>query len=393
MIKICYIGVFRDGTGYSNAAIRNALALEQGGIDVVTRTVSLSQSKNHVLAKQVEHLEDKTTDGVDVVFQHILPHLFEYKANVKNIGFFTWETTHFTRSNWSHCCNLMDEIWVPSIQNAQAAKDSNVVVPIKIFPHSCDISKLNSSPTPLSLPSLRGKCVFYTIGEQIRRKNFAALLRAYYGTFNLRDDVALVIKTNLPGQSAETTVDYIRKMATDIKAAMHIYTKTPCYPPIIAITDYLPDNKLDQLHAACDVFVSPSHGEAWGIPAHDAMKFGKPVILSNWGAYPELAYGQAASHWSPEKQQFTHPGEIYTGWLIDGRLTPCFGALESFPDLYTASESWYDPDIEHLKVCMKQAYREWQDGSLHIRGQAAAARAREFSYGKIGKIARGLLNE
>lgn len=392
-MKVCYIGVYRDGSGYANAAVRNVLAIEKGGIDIVARPISLSQNKNHRLAAQIEHLEKKDTTNIDVVIQHILPHFFNYKQGVKNIGIFHWETTHFQRSNWSHCCNLMDEIWVSCLQNAAAIKASNVSIPIKILPPSCDFSKYASAtlPVPLSLPSLHNKCVFYTIGEQIRRKNFAALLRAYYAAFSLRDDVILVIKTGLPGQSAEETINLVRRMAEEIKKSMHVYVKTPHYPPIIAIANYLSDDKMDQLHAACDIFVSPSHGEAWGIPAHDAMLLGNPIIVSNWGAYPELAYGQAESYWESSKQCFKHPGEIPTGWLIDGQLTPCFGQMNSFPDLYTGEELWYDPNIEHLITCMKQAYNEWQDGSLCTRGQVAAQRAKEFSYEKVGLVAKELL--
>lgn len=392
-MKVAYLSVYRDGTGYANAAIRNMLAMEAGGIDLVARAIGLSQSKNHAIAKSVEHLEEKDTDGVDVVFQHILPHMFEYKAGVKNIGFFTWETTHFRRSNWTYCCNIMDEIWVPSIQNAQAVRDSNVTVPVKVFPHSCDTTRFGDKPEPLNIPILQDKCVFYVVGEMTRRKNIVAVLRAFYSAFSLRDDVALVIKTNVPGKSPDEATEILRKTIEDIKKSMHTYVKHPYYPPVICITDFLPDEKLDQLHTACDVFVLASHGEAWGIPAHDAMGFGNPVILSNWGSFPELTYTQASKYWIPDTRRFEWPGDIDCGWLVKGQLTPCFGHVDSFPDLYTGDESWFDPDICHLTECMKQAYKEWQNGSLGKRGLAAKRRAIEFSYDKVGLIAKRLLEE
>lgn len=392
-MKICYISPLLDGTGYSNQAVHNMLALSAGGIDVVARSVKLSQSKNKELAKRVEHLENKTTDNVDIVIQHVLPHLFEYKSGLTNIGLFCWETTHFRRSNWAHGCNIMDEIWMPSTQNIQAAKDSNVTVPIKIFPCACDISRFENKPSPLDIAALRGKCVFYVIGEMIRRKNIVAIIRAFYSTFSLRDDVALVIKANISGKTPDETMNILKTTIEDIKKSSHIYIRHPYYPPIVCITDFLSDQKLDQLHASCNVFVSASHGEAWGIPAHDAMGFGNPVILSNWGSFPELTCAQATSYWKPEDHVFEWPGEIGCGWLVKGQLTPCFGAVESFPDLYTASEQWYDPDICHLGECMKQAYLEWQNGSLCKRGKAANKRALEFSYKRVGLIAKKLLEK
>lgn len=393
-MKLAYISVYRDGTGYANQSIHNMLAIEAGGIDVVARAVKLSQSRNDELAKKVEHLENKDTDNVDVVIQHVLPHQFEYKAGVKNIGLFCWETNHFRRSNWSHCCNIMDEIWVPSTQNYQAAKDSGVTVPIKIFPCACDVLRFDNAPDPLDLPQLKGKCVFYTIGEMSRRKNIVATLRAFYSTFSLRDDVVLVIKTNVPGKTPQEATDILRTTIEDIKKSMHIYMRHQYYPPVVCITDFLPDKKLDQLHTACDVFVSASHGEAWGIPAHDAMGFGNPVILSNWGSYPELTDPDAVDYyWLPSDQTFQCNGGINCGWLIHGQLSPCFGMVDSFPDLYTGSESWFEPDICHFVEHMKQAYNEWRNNELHIRGGAAAKRAAEFSYDKAGKIAQRLLGQ
>ena len=84
------------------------------------------------------------------------------------------------------------------------------------------------------------------------------------------------------------------------------------------------------------------------IPAHDAMNASNPVILSNWGSFPELTDPDALSHWLPLDHKFKHPGGINCGWLIHGQLTPCFGMTDSFPDLYTADERWFDPDICHL---------------------------------------------
>jgi hypothetical protein len=64
---------------------------------------------------------------------------------------------------------------------------------------------------------------------------------------------------------------------------------------------------------------------------------------------------------------------------------------ESFPDLYTGDELWFEPDVSHLVTCMQDAYQEWVDGNLDIRGKAAQKRAFEFSYNNVGKTAKELL--
>lgn len=285
---------------------------------------------------------------------------------------------------------MMDQIWVPSLQNYQAAKNSGVTVPIKILPCACDISRFNNPPEPLDLPQLKNKCVFYTIGEMTRRKNIVATLRAFYSAFSLRDDVALVIKTSVPNKTPDESMDILRGTIEDIKKSLHTYIRHPYYPPVMCITDFLPDKQLDRLHTACDVFVSASHGEAWGIPAHDALGFGNPVILSNWGSYPELVNQNGKQYWCSEDFEWAYTD---CGWLIDGQLTPCFGMVDSFPDLYTGDEKWFDPDICNFVESMQEAYTEWKSGELSIRGEAAKKRAADFSYEKVGEIAKGFLEE
>jgi len=391
-MKVCYISVFRDGTGYANQAIHNVLAMEAGGIDVAARTISLSQSRNYDKAKAIDHLEMKDTDGVDVVVQHVLPHLYEYKAGVKNVGLFCWETTHFSRSNWAKCCNTMDEIWVPSLQNVAAARKSGVTVPIKVFPCACDPSRFDDKPEPMNIAQLKNRCVFYWVGEMTRRKNIVAVLRAFYNAFTIRDDVILMVKASVPGQPPAEAQETLKRTTADIKKSMHTYIRHSYYPPVACITEFLPDDKLDQLHMAGDVFVMASHGEAINIPSMDAMNAGNPVILNNWGFAPELTYRQAAAYWESETQMFTHPGDIDCGWLVNGFLTPCFGHTDSFGDIYTGSESWFEPNICHLSECMKQAYAEWEKGDLSKRDKAAKKRVTEFNYDKVGRTARKLLD-
>jgi glycosyltransferase involved in cell wall biosynthesis len=162
---------------------------------------------------------------------------------------------------------------------------------------------------------------------------------------------------------------------------------------VLCITNFLPQDKLDGLHSIGDIFVSTSHGEAWGIPAHDALGFGNPVILGKWGAYPELMCNNAASKWIPETNQFAGQLDVECGWLIDGQLSPCFGHTDSFPDLYTGSELWFEPNLSQLISSMREAYHQWTDNQLEDKRQSAQKRALVFSYDNVGQIAKQLLDQ
>lgn len=60
----------------------------------------------------------------------------------------------------------------------------------------------------------------------------------------------------------------------------------------IVFIDFSPPEELVQLYSACDVFVSPSLHESFGLPTLEAMACGRPVVATPTGIVPELeAYG------------------------------------------------------------------------------------------------------
>ena len=55
-MKVLYIGCYRDGTGWAQAAIDYILAMDSAGIDVVPRAIKLN-SNNPELPKRILELE------------------------------------------------------------------------------------------------------------------------------------------------------------------------------------------------------------------------------------------------------------------------------------------------------------------------------------------------
>lgn len=56
----------------------------------------------------------------------------------------------------------------------------------------------------------------------------------------------------------------------------------------VTFLGWIPHDKLASYYSACDVVVMPSRWEAFGLVAIEAMKYGRPLIVSNQGALPEL---------------------------------------------------------------------------------------------------------
>ena len=71
-MKVLYLGHYKEGTGWSVAAINNILALNKQDIDLVTRNVRLT--KEVEVPEEILELEKKDLQNIDVCIQHVLPH-------------------------------------------------------------------------------------------------------------------------------------------------------------------------------------------------------------------------------------------------------------------------------------------------------------------------------
>lgn len=390
-MKIAYLGVYRDNTGYAHAALSNILACENARLDIVCRPVTLNHNRLNESCP-VQHLEKKNLNNVDIIVQHVLPHCFQFKYGVKNIGFFEIETDRIRKTDWIQSCSIMDEIWVPCYQNKKALEFSGINIPIHIVPHAVK-QRDNIDVDRLPILNIENKCVFYTIAEFTKRKNYASLLRSYLSSFNYKNNVALIIKANVPGQTPEQSLQTIQKFINDIKQAICLYPKTEYYPEIYVLTQRLNNEQMQQLHNTGSYFVSASHGEAFNLGAAEALSYGKPCILSNYGGHFDLLSDNITA-WNDNKRLFdTSPSNA--GWLTGGQLCPCFGMEQFAGNLYDGLCYWFDPSIEQLRQQMIEAYGIWKShySTYKHMSMDAKVRASKFSYENVGKIIKDIIGK
>ncbi len=367
MTRVLYIGVYRDGTGWGQAATDYVLALDAAGIDVVPRPLKLN-GRDHQPPPRLLELERKPTRGCDVVIQHVLPHMMDYNGCFRRcIGLFASETSDFRASGWAERLNLMDEAWVINRQQVEACRHSGVCRPVHVVPHATDVTRFQRSyPVPEQLRPHReqGDFLFYFIGEYVRRKNLAALVKAFHLEFDPSEPVGLVIKTDRAGLRQADVRDFCSKVRDGLKL---VGAREE-----IILVGRLSDEELLGLHAACDCFVQPSYGEAWSIPAFDAMAMGKVPIVTACTGYLDYLSND-------------------TGWLVPGRSEPVFG-VDDVPDgLFSGQENWVSVDIGQLRQVMRQAY---EDRALRQEKAARGIeRAHDFSYQAVGALMGRLLAE
>lgn len=373
-MRILFLGVYRDGTGYGEAATRHVLALDAAGADVVCRPVKLNDA-SHRPPDRVLELEARPARGIDAVVQCVLPHQMDYDGRLGlNAGMYFSETDTIGNSVWNDRLDMMDLAIGCSAQMEEAARRAKMTVPYAVVPVPCEpsayTSALRAGPLEDVLPP-GPDFRFYTVGEMVRRKNLAALLRAFHAEFSPDEPVQLVIKTSRPGMPAHETRRHVEAFCRQITDGLKFYGGDGShFRREVVLTERMSHEEVLRLHASCDCFVQVSRGEAWSIPAFDAMAMGKTPIVTDWGGYREYVTGE-------------------TGWPVEARPEPVYGEDGGFADLYTARDSWAAVDILALRRAMREAY---EDRDLRQRKAAAGIeRASGFSYQKVGARLREVL--
>lgn len=356
-MKVLYIAPYLDGSGYSKAAIDYILAMDSVGLDVVPRPIKLNNFYDKI-PERILALEAKSQIGCDVCIQHTLPSHWEYNGSYKNIGLFAWETDRLPpRSSWLEKCNMMDEIWVINDYMAKVLECDGVNVPIKVIPHAVNTEKFKGQ---YSLPEKLGNIytgdyTFYTIAENNSRKNLEGLLKAFHAEFDPAEPVQLVVKTN-------SSLD---ELNSKVIAGLKLY-KPEYYKRPVSLLGTASETSICALHQNSDCFISTSYGEAFCLPAYDALGFGKKVIVPDHTSFRSL------------------PNDLVK--KVEVKIKPCYQS-DSLPDLYTSEEGWAEPCQYALQLVMRQVFE--------FRNKATTPRCNNyiegFSYHNIGNLIKSSL--
>lgn len=365
-----FIGPYRQNDGWGMASRDYIKAIATQIPSLTTRPIYFTNNTIDIDADISKH-EKILSQTYDVVFQKTLPHCLAINRSIKkNVALFVLETNNISHSSCINNLNNIDEICVPSSQEAKCLKMSGVTTPVKIVSEAIDTELYNKNREhKIELPSSLNKTFkFYTIGEYIERKNLLDLVTAFHLAFEPTDNVSLIIKTHRPGLSPGESLKFIQNQITDLKRKLNI---RQFYQQETIICDRLSDLDLIGLHNSCDCFVMPSCGEAFCRPAAEALILGKtPIVTDNTGMVDFINNNN--------------------GFVINSRKEPVIlneRTLSNDFDIYNAYEYWYRPNVFSLIDCMKKAYHMYKnDKQEYVRKQQIGMDSYEqFSYNTIGK--------
>lgn len=297
------------------------------------------------LPEAVKRCENKSTSDCNIVIQNVLPHLMDYNGHFdKNIGLYTTESINIDYTPWVSKLNTMDELWVTNNDIKNNAIHSGIIPPHHVVYEPCDPEIYRHKKEPINFTQNTDEFKFYFIGEYNRRKHIAALIKAYYLEFTPNEPASLILKVNKPGWSPDELhkeiVGLSRKVAENLKLR-----PVDQYRPITILTDYVSPEDICRIHSSCDCFVTASFGEGWCLPAFDAMAYGNRLIGSNVGGLKEMK-----KH---------NPPNVH---VINGRYESIFGMNETFEELNTGREKWFNIDVDELRAYMRAAYKvfKWE---------------------------------
>lgn len=377
-MKVAIFAPYDTGTGYSKIASEMILSLDSVGIDVVPRSVRMTNTDGEV-SERIKELEKNSLLDVDVVIQYNLPSEFCYKGGVLNVGAFAYETSGFPNTTWKHSLRMMDLVICPcNYQRSVVIKEigQDFLNKTAVIPSSYDTDLFDKEYKIFDFGVPKNCTKFYTIAELGRRKNIAGLIAAYYSEFSSDDNVLLVIKTHSSSRDS-SAYDSISKIIQELKVGISRFATNDRYPKIALITEYMSDNEIMSIHKSCDVFVTASHGESWCIPASDALGCGNLVIAPKTGAFKDYIIGN-------------------NGILVDGQESSAFG-VNSIPGLYSADETWFNVNIKELGKTMRSVYINkdsiTQETKENIKNYAKEHFSRKVVGNKLKTVLLNHLNE
>lgn len=354
-MPVRFFGPIGNHTGYGNAVMNFAKAFSQSSI----KTKFMFGKNGQEILKDLNNFNGNSSTDF---YLHCPPyHKHQSTAGYK-IAYFYWEADQLPRY-WSESIHKVNELWVPCQLVKTACIKAKFKGPIKIIPTPCEDWICNEKieiPSSFSKDFVVSNDVykFYSIFQWQNRKGFDTLLNAYYRTFNENDNVLLILKVN-PLNIGSYKQSMIKPNILEIKRRLNLNY----YPPVYLSMDIVEPNVIKSLHNYGDCYVSPHHGEGWGMPIHDAMRLGKQLIVTQYGGVTEYLNKDSAH-------------------LIKHTIGPVTN-MEWSP-LYGSYQNWAHPSVNHLSSLFRDVYEN--HNSYKEYGERAKIIANEMTIEKVSKI-------
>jgi len=335
MKNVLFIGPYNSPSGWGEASRRYIKQLAKCNINLCVSPIYMS---NGYQPTEFAEYEQNRSSSYDIIIQNVLPHLATRFHDSKNILLADFETNHIEHTGWLEPINLMDEVWVDTAKEVQILKDSGCTKTVTQTVMPVDIDEYNIPLDDSRLNDLKGRFVFYFIGEFTERKNLKALLMAYHREFHYTENVLLVIKTSLGNNNPNHITDLAINELGSLKSNFRLYPNQcdHLYKSELLITERFSQNELYAMHKLGNCFIMPSRGESSCLPILDAMYFNSHCIATK-------NTGMETTVGSNNK------------YLVKSTEVPVYCEKPPLSNIYTLRETWQEINVLDLQKKMRAA--------------------------------------
>lgn len=346
-----YYGHVGLPTGYGDAAAEMCMAILSAGLDLEISTDGKALHRRFLpLATCIRSKTELSPP--DAIIIHTLPMdcgaLLESTGvgdqfpKARRVACTTWEGASMIPGEMQQSLAQFDQVLVPSAPTARCMTMSNPLTRVCVVPHPFDETLWTDEGIIASYNVGAGPYRFYYIGAWTARKNVEGLIRAYLRAFTADDDVELVIQSHAAPESACQVAQLSSGLGDQPIPTIRFSNQRMSHEEIAA------------LHRESHCFVTASRGEAWNLPAFDALLARRHVIASGGMGSDDFLKGTSADLLYASRVSPAH-GEVR---LVDAPDVPAGYGVAHYVGHQGLSvrSDWRDPDLCELASLMALAY-------------------------------------
>ena len=298
---------------YSRISRRTLAALDRAGIDL---NLAFLEGAGRAELDDFR-LNDMKNRGSDrdrpqVVFAP--PMMLPLADGTYNIGYVSTPYDRFPAA-WAGEINKMDEVWVPSGFQREAALASGVKKEVFVVPPGVDPDYLHPE---IKAYSLEDRFTFLAPIEWGPGAASETLFRAFTDEFGGGENVVLLAKVTSPSPGAE------------VEQAVEAMNLPLDRAHVVFVVDHdVPAYQAGCLYRSADCLVLVQMSSNEGLEAAEALACGVPVIATGWGSVEAVLDGESA-----------------------------FGIDYELVSAPAEGLKWAQPDYGHLRKLMRAVYTE-----------------------------------
>lgn len=305
--------------GIARHARAQVRALSQADLPVCLRTIAtgrmaLDDEIDQEVLDEIGHLRNVSLSETAIAIKHTILHspgqlhnlicppggrlagfALEKAVYEATIVYTSWERSTIDKS-LVEVLERCGQVWVPCRRNADVFVAGGVpeekvhVVP---QPYEPERHLPSHIPAPRGSREVPDGKRFYAVGKWEPRKNYHALIGAFLLAFRPNHRASLMLKTHGWGQwkNYPDVRESIAHWLDNRAVRDNLWDAETFQKRVRIVTKKLSDADMNRIHQQNNIYVSPSHGEAWELGAFDALCAGNSLVHVGWGGSEDYAEG------------------------------------------------------------------------------------------------------